>query len=94
MFVAVQGSASLPKVGKVSAIDDTTHRSEESKITVEWLLQKQVKNKPRWLRPFKMCENPELGIINFTDVLLYDFTLTNAGCLKKQSREYLQQFFE
>ena len=94
MLLAIHGSAGLPKVGKVCSIEDTTCRSEDSKITVEWLIQKQVKNKPRWLRPYKMCDDPERGIIKFTDILLYDFLLTNTGCLKKQSREYLQQFFE
>ena len=94
MLLAVQGSTSLPQVGKVCDIEDTTRRSEKSKITVEWFVQKQMKNKPRWLRPYQARDCPELGTINFPDILLYDFVLTNAGCLKKQSREYLQQFFE
>ena len=90
MLVAVSGSQ-LPKVGKVYSITDA-HPTIQSSIVVEWLVQEQARHKPRWLRPFKASKKESFGTIKYSDLLLYDFQLTNSGCLKKQSREYLQQF--
>ena len=95
MLVAVSGSddSKLPKVGKVHSIPDTRHTTLESSLVIEWLVQEKAKHKPKWLRPFKPSSKDSFGTIKYSDILLYDFQLTNAGCLKKNSREYLQQYF-
>ena len=96
MLVAVPGSDStkLPKIGKIHSIVDTRYQTMESTLVIEWLIQDQAKHKPKWLRPFKNSSKDSFGTIRYSDILLYDFQLTNSGCLKKKSREYLQQFFE
>ena len=93
MLVAVAG-AELPKVGQVHSIEDIGHPTLETSLVVEFLVQEKAKHKPRWLRPFKTSDKDTFETIKYSDILLYDFKLTNGGCLKKNSRKYLQQYFK
>ena len=91
MLVAI-GENSFPKVGKVAAV--SPNPSLDSKINVQWMVQERAPHKPRWQRSFKIGPREILGEIELRNVLLYDFQLTNKGCLKKKSRDYLKSILE
>ena len=80
MLVATAGLEELPLIGTVLSIDPA-----KSSIKVQWMVQE---NKPKWARAFK--KHSSSGIITFNEILLYDFQLTQNGCIKKKSRDYLK----
>ena len=91
MLVAIDDN-SFPKVGKVAAIPP--NHSLDSSISIQWLVQERAPHKPKWLRNFKIGAREVLGETEMKNVLLYDFQLTNKGCLKKKSRDYLKSTLE
>lgn len=48
--------------------------------------EQQIEHKPLWLRTF--ADQTTVPIVN---ILLYDFTLTNKGMLRKATRDYLKE---
>ena len=89
MMVATKDSNSFPKLGKVTNIP--LNPTLESNIEVLWYQQEKASHKPRWLRFF--LPSAASGTITIADILLYDFSLTNKGALKKKSRDYLKEVF-
>jgi len=85
MLIAADDNG-FPKVGKVVAIPPNV--SLESRLQIQWMVQERAPHKSKWLRSFKL--GPRQGEMEVTKVLLYDFQLTNNGCLKKKSRDYLK----
>lgn len=90
MLIATAGE-NTPKVGKVYAIPpNPTH---DTAITIHWMIQERAPHKPKWMRYFKQTplnSKNAFGNVQTKDITLYGFELTNNGCLKKKSREYLQ----
>ena len=89
MLIAVAKKA-FPLIGVVIKIP--LRPTEDSVIDVQWMEQEKAKHKSKWLRFFKQSSN--VGIIKYSEILLYDFQLTDKGALKKKSREYLQELFQ
>ena len=83
MLVATAGLEELPLIGTVLSIDPA-----KSSIKVQWMVQEKASHKPKWARAFK--KHSSSGIITFNEILLYDFQLTQNGCIKKKSRDYLK----
>ena len=81
MLVATPGFDKIPCIGRVSSISSNV-------VTINLLSQERAPHKPKWSRAFK--DSQKSTAISYSDILLYDFELTNRGCLKKKTREYLQ----
>ena len=86
-LIAIAG-INFPKVGEVLSIPPNP--SLDSDIDVQWMNQERAPHKPRWQRCFKLGPKNALGSTKMSDILLYSFQLTNKGCLKKKSRDYLK----
>ena len=86
MMVAMKVD-NFPKLGRVTGVP--TNATLQSTIDVIWYRQQKASHKPRWLRFFKPSEVS--GKLKIGEIVLYDFTLTNKGALKKKSREYLKK---
>ena len=76
----------VPRCRGVTAI---TSSSQDMPVEVQWFNQERATHKPKWLRFF--LPGNTSSCIRFSDILLYDFDLTQKGSLKKRSREYLQK---
>ena len=71
MMVATETEgASFPDVGKVIAINSNI----DTPVAVQWFDQERATHRPRWLRFF--LPGNMTSSIRFSDILLYDFTLT------------------
>ncbi len=81
MLVATAGLEEIPLIGTVLSIDPDS-------VKVQWMAQEKASHKPKWARGFK--HHSSSGIITFNEILLYDFQLTQNGCIKKKSRDYLK----
>ena len=89
MMVAIETEgASFPDVGRVIAINSS---AQDTPVQVQWFDQERATHKPKWLRYF--LPGSTTTSIRYSDILLYDFQLTQKGALKKRSREYLQRHF-
>jgi hypothetical protein len=86
MLVALQSKAEIPKIGEVSHIPPNP--TPKSKIAIILYEQERSTHKPKWLRNFKAtsrnCD------VNLSDIILYDFKLTNKGAIRKSTREFIQ----
>jgi hypothetical protein len=86
MLVAVPGKDAIPTIGEVAAIPPNPTVDSQVTLTL-WIVDKGQTHKPRWQRTYtrsmKQAANP------IADILLYDFTLTKMGMLRKATREYL-----
>ena len=92
MLIAVPGGT-FPKVGRVQTIPPNP--SVETEISVHWMIHERAPHKPKWLRNFKLSSSKNaIGSAFIKDIILYGFDLTNKGCLKKKSREYLKKHIE
>ena len=87
-LIAAPGN-NFPKVGKVLSIPPNP--TIESIIKIQWMGQERAPHKPKWMRSFKLGPKNAVGCIKMNEIVLYGFQLTNRGCLKKKSREYLQK---
>ena len=88
MLIAIVGDK-FPKVGTVQIIPPNP--SLETQIEVHWMIQERATHKPKWLRNFKPATSKyAIGSAYIKDIILFGFDLTNKGCLKKKSREYLK----
>lgn len=63
----------------------------KSSLEIEWLQQERATHKPKWLRFFS--KSGKIGSISYSDIVLYDFCLTEKGALKKKSRDYLKDLY-
>lgn len=90
MLIAVVHD-NFPRVAKVEVIPGCS----KLPVTVQWLEQERNPQKPRWLRYFRQSRKKQpLGIVPYSDIVLYDFELTKKGALKKKSRDYLQKYIK
>lgn len=86
-MVAARGDNNFPRIGKVAEIPaDMTLKSA---VVVVWYKQERARHKPRWMRFF--TESTQSGKLAIQDIILYAFSLTNKGALKKKTREYLKE---
>ena len=87
MMVAARGVDAFPRIGRVTKVPgDMTLKST---VAVVWYNQERARHKPRWMRFF--TETKQSGALAVEDILLYDFSLTKKGALKKKTREYLKE---
>ena len=91
MLIAIAES-DIARVGKVLAIPSNI--SLDSNITIQWMVQERAPHKPKGQRIFKFGAKDVFGETELKNVLLFDFELTNNGCLKKKSRDYLKSILE
>lgn len=93
MLVAVKGTGeTFPWVGTVKQVP--FNPSYSSEVTIHWMEQERASHKPKWLRYFSpSTQRDAVSIVRYSDIILYDFQLTNKGCLKKKSRDYLKTLF-
>ena len=85
MMVALGNKQETPIIGEVVWIqpNPTLH----SKLTVLLFNQERAPHKPKWLRYFRKTTKESDFFMN--DILLYDFSLTHKGAIRKSTREYL-----
>ncbi len=88
MLVAVPGKGVIPTIGEAVAIPPNPTMDSHFTLTL-WTMEKKAVHKPRWLRTYSKSSQQTALLI--TDVLLYDFTLTNKGMLRKTTRDYLMK---
>ena len=88
MLIAIAGD-NFPRVGEVVVIPPNV--SFNSFITVQWMVQERAAHKPKWQRGFKVPAKKVREEMMLNRILLYGFQLTNNGCLKKKSRDYLRK---
>ena len=86
-YYGVHSGVTLGKLGKVINIPPTP--TLEANVEVLWYQQQRASHEPRWLRFF--IPSAVSGIIRISDILLYDFVLTNKGALKKKCGDYLKE---
>ena len=92
MLAAVKAAA-FPRVGRIEAISPNPNCNSE--VTILFMEQERAPHKPKWARYFKLSSRKDaVGIIRFSDIILYDFQLTQRGALKKKAREYLQEYYK
>ena len=86
MLVAVQGKSEVPVIGEVLSIPPNPDL--HSKILIVLYDQERAVHKSKWLRNFtKSVKEREISI---EDIVLYDFSLTSRGTIRKSTREYIQ----
>ena len=85
MLIAIAES-DIARVGKVLA-SPSNISLDSNNITIQWMVQERAPHKPKWQRIFKFGAKDVFGETELKDVLLFDFELTNRGCLKKKSRD-------
>lgn len=86
MLVAVQGKSEIPTIGEVTHIPPNPSKENEVSLIVSE--QESSIHKSKWLRVFK--RTTKICIVNISDIILYDFQLTNKGAIRKSTREFLQ----
>ena len=75
----------LPSIGEVTGVPDNP--CTNSNIQLHYYIQERAPHKPKWLRFFRKSER-WTGTACYHDVLLYDFTLTKMGALRKSTRKH------
>ena len=76
----------FPRIGKVTAIP--AGATLQTSIDVLWYELEKAATKPRWRRYFRPSNSQ--GKLSIDQIVLYDFSLTKNGALKK-SRDYLKE---
>ena len=74
-------------IAKVTSVPDQP--TLQSSVEVQWYCQERAPHKPRWLRYFHPSKKPS-GQLQISNIILYDFKLTNKRGLQKKTRDYLK----
>lgn len=85
MLVALQSKCDIPRIGEVLWIQPNPDLQSKVKILV--FEQEKCPQKPKWSRFFQRTAREQEYFIS--DIILYDFTLTNKGAIRKATREFL-----
>lgn len=94
MLVALNQSTqqlNIPEIAEVTSVP--VKPSMLSLIHIHYFKQERASHKPRWCRYFHKTVH-SYGTATYKDILLYDFTLTKMGALRKSTRECLQKQFD
>ena len=81
-----------PHIGKVLAVSTEVDRILDYTFSFQWLQAERTTHKSRWLKYYHQSD--KVGIAKYSEVLLYDFKLTDKGLICKNTRDYLRPLYE
>ena len=97
MLVALTSSAdreelTCPHIGKVLAVSTEVDRTLQFTFSFQWLEREKAAHKSKWIKYYHLSN--KVGVAKYSDVLLYDFKLTDKGLMRKNTRDYLRPLYE
>ena len=85
LFAYKCAHSDIPNIAQV--VNIPSNPTMECAIEVVLFKQEKAPHKPRWFRFFTSAD--KTATVSFSEILLYDFQLTNKGALRKKTREFL-----